>query len=108
MTLRAFRGNRFESLLEIFILNSRRFYNDLPTRRTGASSLPPSAWSPRTIIRLTIPQADAPIPGVFSLGLCQDWVSHHNPFMLSGDFGKWAREMDSRLAHKVIKFHFFT
>jgi hypothetical protein len=28
--------------------------------------------------------------------------------MLSGDFGKWARETGSHLAHKVIKFHFFT
>jgi hypothetical protein len=31
MTLRAFQGNRFEFLLEIFTLNSRRFYHDLPT-----------------------------------------------------------------------------
>jgi hypothetical protein len=31
MTLKAFRGNRFESLLEIFTLNSRRFYHHLPT-----------------------------------------------------------------------------
>jgi hypothetical protein len=31
MTLKAFRGNRFEFLLEIFTLNSRRFYHDLPT-----------------------------------------------------------------------------
>jgi hypothetical protein len=31
MPLKAFRGNRFESLLEIFTLNSRRFYHDLPT-----------------------------------------------------------------------------
>jgi hypothetical protein len=30
MTLKAFRGNRFEFLLEIFTLNSRRFYHDLP------------------------------------------------------------------------------
>jgi hypothetical protein len=74
MTLRAFRGNRFEFLLEIFTLNSRRVYHDLPTRRTGASSLPPSAGSPRTITRLTIPQADVSIPGMFSLGLCQDWA----------------------------------
>jgi hypothetical protein len=43
MTLKAFRGNRFEFVLEIFTLNSRRFCHDLPTRRTGASSLPPSA-----------------------------------------------------------------
>jgi hypothetical protein len=31
MTLKAFRGNGFEFLLEIFTLNSRRFYHDLPT-----------------------------------------------------------------------------
>jgi hypothetical protein len=31
----------------------------------------------------------------------------HNPFMLSGDFGKWASETGSHLAHKVIKFHVF-
>jgi hypothetical protein len=43
MTFKAFRGNRFEFLLEIFTFNSRRFYHDLPTRRTGASSLPASA-----------------------------------------------------------------
>jgi hypothetical protein len=30
MTLKAFRGNRFEFLLEIFTLNSRRFCHDLP------------------------------------------------------------------------------
>jgi hypothetical protein len=35
-------------------------------------------------------------------------LSHHNPFMLSGDFGIWARETSSHLAHKVIKFHFST
>jgi hypothetical protein len=34
--------------------------------------------------------------------------SRHNSFMLSGNFGKWARETGSHLAHKVIKFHFFT
>jgi hypothetical protein len=28
----------------------------------------------RTITRLTIPQADASIPGMFSLGLCQHWA----------------------------------
>jgi hypothetical protein len=74
MALKAFRGNRFEFLLEIFTLKSRRLYHDLSTRRTGASSLPPSAWSLRTITRLTILQADALIPGMFSLGLCQDWA----------------------------------
>jgi hypothetical protein len=31
MTLKAFRGNRFGFLLEIFALNSRRFYHHLPT-----------------------------------------------------------------------------
>jgi hypothetical protein len=30
MTLKAFRGNRFEFLLEIFTINSRRFYHDVP------------------------------------------------------------------------------
>jgi hypothetical protein len=31
MTLKAFRGNRFEFLLEIFTLNYWRFYHDIPT-----------------------------------------------------------------------------
>jgi hypothetical protein len=31
MTFKAVRGSRFEFFLEIFTLNSRRFYHDLPT-----------------------------------------------------------------------------
>jgi hypothetical protein len=36
MTLKAFRGNRFEFLLETFTFNARRFYHDLPTVTLGA------------------------------------------------------------------------
>jgi hypothetical protein len=35
-------------------------------------------------------------------------LSRYNPFLLSGDFRKWARETGSRLPHNVITFHFFT
>jgi hypothetical protein len=37
MILKAFRGNRFEFLLEIFTLNSRRFYHDLPTVKASVT-----------------------------------------------------------------------
>jgi hypothetical protein len=82
MTLKAFWVNRFEFLSEIFILNSRRFYDDLPTVKASIILDAPYRsivvasirLVTRTITRLTIPQADASIPGMFSLGLCQDWV----------------------------------
>jgi hypothetical protein len=54
MTLKAFRGNRFEFLLEIFTLNSRRFYQDLPTVKASITLEGPHRSIVVTSIRLVI------------------------------------------------------
>jgi hypothetical protein len=108
MILKAFRGNGFEFLLEILTLNSRRFYHNLPTRRTGAPLLPPSAWSPEQLPDSQYRRRTHRSRVCFPWDCVKIGLSRHNPFMLSGDFGKWARETGSYLAHKIIKFHFFT
>jgi hypothetical protein len=47
-TLKAFRGSRFEFLLEIFTLNSRRFYRDLSRHNSLMSSGDFGKWARET------------------------------------------------------------
>jgi hypothetical protein len=52
MTLKAFRGNRFEFLLEIFTLNSRHFYHDPPTVKASITLGAPDRSTVIASIRL--------------------------------------------------------
>jgi hypothetical protein len=54
MTLKAFRGNRFEFLLEIFTPNSRRFYHALPTVKASVTLDAPHRSIVVAFIRLVL------------------------------------------------------
>jgi hypothetical protein len=75
MTLKAFRGDRFGFLSELFAVNSRRFYHDLSTGNASIALHAPHRSVVVAFIRLVTQTGyrtrntagGASIPGVFSL-----------------------------------------
>jgi hypothetical protein len=82
MTLKALRGNGFRFFPELFTVSSHCFYHDLSTVKASITLHAPHLSVAVAFMRLVTQNdyrihntaADASIPGMFSLGLCQDWA----------------------------------